>query len=599
MYPSLEEVVIYNSEFTENLVSKEPIFFDTNILCCPYCGNKNVHKNGFKHQKQRYRCRNKNCEVSFVDPKQRKYPPRIRVEKRNYKKSPKIESILCRFCNRDNCLKVGFNQRGEQIYKCRDCQRKFQPGATKDRPERLPISEDVWSVADLGVKVLGTNVRTKFNFTNIHQLWLRDLAKKFIKFAASLNRANSTMQDYITHLNKFSVFLYERYPEITSMEEIDRELIIDYRSWLNTFNFSITTLNERITTLKIFIKTGNINKWLATDSYLFLEEDRVKEPKNQPRFIPEYILKQLDKHKYQLPLPLQRMVSVIREIGVRYSTLATIPFDCLELDNNHKWWIKIYRVKIVEETQLPISEELAQEIKQQQHFLRQYFDKNEYLFTAREPGSKTFIPVPHKVMSTPSFCRYLNVLARSCDIKDENGKIWNFTSHQFRHTFATEAINNGVPQHILQKLLGHESSEMTSRYAHIYDETLRKELDRFHQNRTIDITGQIVELELESDSQDLKWFTKEISAIALPNGYCGRPKMLGDCDIAGDVGCYICPHFRTSKTFLDIHKDQLERINKVLDKAHRYNWQLPIKKNEPIKQNLKLIISTLEADNNE
>ena len=75
--------------------------------------------------------------------------------------------------------------------------------------------------------------------------------------------------------------------------------------------------------------------------------------------------------------------------------------------------------------------------------------------------------------------------------------------------------------------------------------------------------------------------------------------MLGDCDIAGDVGCYICPHFRTSKTFLDIHKDQLERINKVLDKAHRYNWQLPIKKNEPIKQNLKLIISTLEADNNE
>ena len=202
-------------------------------------------------------------------------------------------------------------------------------------------------------------------------------------------------------------------------------------------------------------------------------------------------------------------------------------------------------------------------------------------------------------MSTPSFCRYLNVLARSCDIKDENGKIWNFTSHQFRHTFATEAINNGVPQHVLQKLLGHESSEMTSRYAHIYDETLRKELDRFHQNRTIDITGQIVELELESDSQDLKWFTKEISAIALPNGYCGRPKMLGDCDIAGDVGCYICPHFRTSKTFLDIHKDQLERINKVLDKAHRYNWKLPIKKNEPIKQNLKLIISTLEADNNE
>ncbi len=533
-----------------------------------------------------YQCTDKECKKTFIDPALRE-------------NNTKTEGIFCRFCNRDNCLKVGFNQTGQQMYKCRNCQRKFQPGATKDRPERLPISEDVWSVADLGVKVLVTNGRTKFNFTNIHQLWLRELAKRFIKFAASLNRANSTMQDYITHLNKFSSFLYERYPEITSIEEIDRKLIIDYRSWLNTFNFSISTLNERITSVKTFIKAGNINKWFRTDSYLFLEEYRVKELKSKPRFIPEYVLKQLDKHKHQLPKPVQRMVSVLRAIGVRYSTLATIPFDCLELDSNNKWWIKIFRVKIVEETRLPISEEIAQEIKEQQNFLRQYFDDNEYLFTAREQGSRTFIPVHNKVMSTPSFCRYLNVLARDCDLKDENGKIWNFTSHQFRHTFATEAINKGVPQHIVQKLLGHESPEMTSRYAHIHDETLRKELDRFHQNRTIDITGQIVELELEGDSEDLEWFTKEIAAIALPNGYCGRPKILGDCDIAGDIGCYICPHFLTNKTFLDVHKDHKRRINKVLDKAHRYNWQLPIKKNEPIKRNLELIISTLEADNNE
>ncbi|NJN11182.1 MAG: hypothetical protein HC815_25655 [Richelia sp. RM1_1_1] len=39
---------------------------------------------------------------------------------------------------------------------------------------------------------------------------------------------------------------------------------------------------------------------------------------------------------------------------------------------------------------------------------------------------------------------------------------------------------------------------------------------------------------------------------------------------------------------------QLERINEVLAKAYKYNWQLPIKKNEPVKQNLELIIATLE-----
>lgn len=37
-------------------------------------------------------------------------------------------------------------------------------------------------------------------------------------------------------------------------------------------------------------------------------------------------------------------------------------------------------------------------------------------------------------------------------------------------------INNGVPQHTVQKFLGHESPEMTSRYTHIFDETLKKNL---------------------------------------------------------------------------------------------------------------------------
>ncbi len=56
----------------------------------------------------------------------------------------------------------------------------------------------------------------------------------------------------------------------------------------------------------------------------------------------------------------------------------------------------------------------------------------------------------------------------------------------------------------------------------------------------------------------------------------------------------MCPHFCTNKAFISVHKDQLERINEVLAKAYKYNWQLPIKKNEPIKQNLELIIATLE-----
>lgn len=120
----------------------------------------------------------------------------------------------------------------------------------------------------------------------------------------------------------------------------------------------------------------------------------------------------------------------------------------------------------------------------------------------------------------------------------------NFQSHQFRHTVGTRMINNGVPQHIVQRYLGHECPQMTMRCAHIFDETLRKEIEKFHESTVVNFQGQTVELEetLKSGNEDLEWFKKNIQARALEHGYCGRPKMLGDCDIPGFDGCYNCPH---------------------------------------------------------
>lgn len=653
IYPVLEKVVKYSSSAVQNPISEEPIYFKPNVLCCPYCGNQDLRNQGFNQGKKTYLCKRKDCHTKFIHPKERKCPPKRRpgrtrqlkyfdpnilccpycgnkeVCKTGLKQSKQIyqcqrkdclrqfvepgarivhksiDGILCRFCLGNNCRKETQNYQGQQVYFCRDCQRKFTDGAKKERAPILPISEDVWDAKAMGIKVLPTSSTSKLNFTSIHQPWLKELAKRFTKFR--IKSAYGTIKNYLRSFNHFSNFLAEKYPEITSIEEIDRNLVINFIVWLvslGTLNNS--GINGNIAKIKTLLEVGNINGWFRTDRYLFTEEDTLKKSKSEPKYIPPYVLKQLDEHKSKLIPPVRRMVSVLRKTGVRYSELATIPFDCLELDHNNRWWINFTRVKIVKQDRFPLVDpELLQEIREQQDFLREYFDDNKYLFTAREIGSarrggeNKFIPQHNNVMSGVSFRGYLNRLMRNCNIKDENGKLYKITAHQFRHTFGTEAINNGVSQPVVQRLLGHESPEMTSVYAHIHEETLRKELDNFYQNRTIDVTGQIIELELKNSAKDLEWFTQEIAAIALPNGYCGRPRILGDCDIAGDIGCYICPHFRTSNTFLDIHKDQKIRINKILNKAYKYNWQLSIKKNELIKRNLEVIISTLEVAHNE
>lgn len=162
-------------------------------------------------------------------------------------------------------------------------------------------------------------------------------------------------------------------------------------------------------------------------------------------------------------------------------------------------------------------------------------------------------------------------------------------------------INAGVPQHIIQRYLGHETPTMTMAYAHIFDDTLRREIEKYHESRVVNFQGETVELEdtILSSNDDLEWFKKNVQARALEHGYCARPKVLGNCDIPGFDGCYDCPHWRTNKNFLSILRDTLDRTNKVLEKARNCGWELQVNKNEPIKRNLEKVINSLEVENDE
>lgn len=204
-------------------------------------------------------------------------------------------------------------------------------------------------------------------------------------------------------------------------------------------------------------------------------------------------------------------------------------------------------------------------------------------------------------MNKCSLIQYLKDLAEKFDIRDASGRPWNFQSHQFRHTVGTRMINNGVPQHIVQRYLGHESPRMTMVYAHIFDDTLRKEIEKYHESRVVNFQGETVELEdtILSSNDDLEWFKKNVQARALEHGYCARPKVLGNCDIPGFDGCYNCPHWRTNKNFLPILQDTLKRTNNVLEKARNCGWELQVNKNEPIRHNLEKVIKSLEVKGNE
>ena len=70
--------------------------------------------------------------------------------------------------------------------------------------------------------------------------------------------------------------------------------------------------------------------------------------------------------------------------------------------------------------------------------------------------------------------RALNYIAVKYQIKDEQGRLFHFKSHAFRHTKAVELLNNGMSLVLVQQWMAHASPEMTLIYAKILDETMRK-----------------------------------------------------------------------------------------------------------------------------
>ena len=62
---------------------------------------------------------------------------------------------------------------------------------------------------------------------------------------------------------------------------------------------------------------------------------------------------------------------------------------------------------------------------------------------------------------------------------DEAG-IKRFCMHALRHTYATRAIERGVPPKVLQRLLGHASMKTTmDRYVHVTDESMESAIRLF------------------------------------------------------------------------------------------------------------------------
>ena len=153
------------------------------------------------------------------------------------------------------------------------------------------------------------------------------------------------------------------------------------------------------------------------------------------------------------------------------------------------------------------------------------------------------------------------------------------------------SLNRDVPQEIVRRILDHDSPQMTSHYARLHDDTVRR---HWEAARKIDITGRTVAYEPGGPLADAAWAKQRLAQAtqALPNGYCGLP-MQRSCPHAN--ACLTCPMFLTTSEFLPQHHAQRQQTLELITAAEARGHGRLVEMNRTVLSNLDTIIDTLET----
>ena len=326
-------------------------------------------------------------------------------------------------------------------------------------------------------------------------------------------------------------------------------------------------------------------------SYTDLLTPPARRPQPLPRFIPEFVMTRLEDPDRLALLPddtTRHLVVVLIETGLRANDACRLPYNPI-IDDSVGWpCLRYFNHKMAAEQMVPFSAKAAEAIRAQQDHLRRLWPcPPPVLFPSPYANPDGIRPFNYATLRD-RLTRWQEII----DLRDEAGQPVRGSPHRFRHTLGTRMINAGVPQHVVQRMLGHVTPQMTARYATLHDTTVRAAFDDYQRQR-IDITGRRLDFDPDGPTAEAEWVKHNLSRVAasLPNGYCGRPPQQ-DCPHPN--ACLSCPDFQTTPEFLDIHRHQRDQTVELISAAEAAGRSRLAENHRQIHTNLERVISALE-----
>jgi len=447
---------------------------------------------------------------------------------------------------------------------------------------------DTWRPRRLGIPADG---QPTLQFGGIIQPWLKDLAKQWTRSRISAGLSMPACSNGIRVVTRFSAFAAR--VGVQGLHQADRDLLERYLASLHReLSGKTGALRDSVGELNTFLLAIRGHGWDESlpATAMFFPADYPKEPERLPRALAAHVMAQAEDpaNLDRWANPAYRLITVILiRCGLRISSAAGLPWDCVVTDAGGAPYLRYYNTKMKREALVPIDDEVQSLISAQQQHNRE-----------RWPGgTPVLFPRPHsnidgtRPVSTGTYRSALRSWLERCDIRDEHGQPVRLTPHQWRHTLGTTLINRDVPQHVVQKILDHDSPDMTAHYARLSDKTVREHWDKA---RKVGATGQPVRISPDGPLGDAAWARHRLARAtqALPNGYCQLP-LVSTCPHAN--ACLTCPMFLTTAEFLPHHHAQREATLQLITAAEAAGHARVAEMNKQVAANLDKIITALQA----
>ena len=484
--------------------------------------------------------------------------------------------------------------------------------------------KDTWDVRNLnknyGIPYNKSKSDYSLGFNQIRCVEMKKTLKRYLKQRLlGRNFSVSSAQSYIKKISLFLNFIHDLEPTWNNLNDLTREHIEKYLIYLNSYcesNPNKRNINPAHFICKTIVLLNKFLEDIQRYEYstaprilvkaLIYPEDKPQLPKKSPDkidYIPDFVLEQLFEHINDLHPDIIPIIYVAFKTGLRISDTLSLKTNCL-VRLNDKYYIETDIKKVaLEGHRIPIDNQLADllaiEIDRSLKISNQDNNPENYIFICYK-GRRKGKPYDQRRVTN-----HLQLLGMKHQIKDENGHLFHFTMHQFRHTYGVKMLNGGADILVVQELLAHASPEMTLTYAKLLDDTKRKAFDEVMKQGvfSFDNGNQIVQYQpgddIPDDILETLYRDHKLTAMDNPYGTC-HARIKGDCPHMNQPPCLTCnsgkPCNHLAIGFSEDDTQKYELLVRTTSKSIKYADQYgreDIK--EQIQKNLELYQSILNT----